>query len=57
MVKDKKCVTVYLDQEELAALEDRMNYLQQKQGYGKVTKTDAVKHAIMQKTYRKETDL
>ena len=51
--KDKLCVTVYLDEEEQKALQERIDYLQERKGYGKVTKTDALRHAIMQTGYKR----
>ena len=53
VTKDKLCVTVYLNAEEQKALQERMDYLQEKQGYGKITKTDAIRHAIMQTGYKR----
>ena len=52
--KGLTCVTVYLNAEEMKALEDRMAYLQEKHGYRKVTKSDAVRHAIMQTSYKRD---
>ena len=52
--KGLTCVTTYLNAEEMKALEERMSYLQEKQGYGKVTKSDAIRHAIMQTSYKRD---
>lgn len=48
------CVTVTLNDEELAMLEERIEYLKEKRGTTRVSKSEAIRHAIMQKSYKRE---
>lgn len=52
-----KYLTVRLDDEMEKALEQRMDYLQQLWGVRRVTKSDAVRHALLKSNYsRKKSD-
>ena len=52
-----KYLTVRLDDEMEKALKQRMDYLQQLWGVRHVTKSDAVRHALLKSNYsRKKSD-
>ena len=47
-------VTVCLNEEELALLNERIDYLEQQRGVGsRVTKSEAIRHAICQTSYKR----
>lgn len=57
MSDKSKYLTVRLDDEMEKALKQRMNYLQQLWGVRHVTKSDAVRHALLKSNYsRKKSD-
>lgn len=47
-------VTVDLNDEELKALQERMDYLQEKRKTKRISKSDAIRHAIMQTSYKRK---
>jgi len=47
-------VTVDLNEEELKALQERMDYLQEKRKSKRISKSDAIRHAIMQTGYKRK---
>ena len=49
----RKVLTVEIDDEIEAALQERMEYLRQKQRYRKVTRSDAVRHALLSTGYKR----
>lgn len=49
--KKYEYVTVRIDEETKAALDKRIEYLQETWGVHKVTKSDAIRHAIMKTGY------
>jgi len=51
--KKRKTLTVEIDDEIEAALEERMEYLRTKQRYRRVTKSDAVRHALLSTGYKR----
>lgn len=46
-------VTVTLNKEEAQLLQELIEYLQKKESYARVTKSDAIRHAITQSDYKK----
>lgn len=52
--KDSICVTVTLNIEELELLEERIEYLKEKRGTTRVSKSEAIRHAICQTNYKKD---
>lgn len=52
--KDSICVTVTLNKEELALLEERIEYLKEKRGTTRVSKSEAIRHAISQTNYKRD---
>lgn len=52
--KDSICVTVTLNKEELALLEERIEYLKEKRGTTRVSKSEAIRHAICQTNYKRD---
>ena len=57
MSDKSKYLTVRLDDEMEKALKQRMDYLQQLWGVRRVTKSDAVRHALLKSNYsRKKSD-
>lgn len=47
-------VTVSLNEEEVALLNERMDYLKEQRGVGsRVTKAEAIRHAICQTSYKR----
>lgn len=52
--KDNVCVTVILNKDELKLLEDRIEYLKAKSGATRVSKSEAIRHAISQTNYKED---
>ncbi|MBQ8636222.1 hypothetical protein IJ425_08740 [bacterium] len=53
--KKNMVVTVSLNEEEIALLEERIEYLKEQRGVGsRVTKAEAIRHAICQTSYRRK---
>ncbi len=52
--KDSVCVTVTLNREEMALLEERIEYLKEKRGTTRVSKSEAIRHAIFQTNYKRD---
>lgn len=52
--KDSICVTVTLNIEELELLEERIEYLKEKRGTTRVSKSEAIRHAICQTNYKRD---
>lgn len=48
------CVTVTLNEEELTLLEERIEYLKEKRGTSRVSKSEAIRHAISQTNYKRD---
>ena len=48
-------VTVKLNDQEEALLQERIDYLQQQRRGSRVTKSEAIRHAITQTNYKKRT--
>lgn len=52
--KKNMVVTVSLNEEEIALLEERIEYLKEQRGVGsRVTKAEAIRHAICQTSYKR----
>lgn len=51
--KKRKILTIEIDDEVEAALQERMDYLSQKQRYRRITKSDAVRHALLNTAYKR----
>ncbi len=49
------CVTVTLNDEELEMLQERIEYLKEKRATTRVSKAEAIRHAIAQTNYKRET--
>lgn len=52
--KDSVCVTVTLNREEMTLLEERIEYLKEKRGTTRVSKSEAIRHAISQTNYKRD---
>ena len=52
--KDSVCVTVTLNKDEFALLEERIQYLKEKRGTTRVSKSEAIRHAISQTNYKRD---
>lgn len=52
--KDSVCVTVTLNKEEQLLLEERIEYLKEKRGTSRVSKSDAIRHALSQTNYKRD---
>ena len=52
--KDSLCVTVTLNKEELQFLEERIEYLKEKRGTSRISKSEAIRHAICQTSYKRD---
>lgn len=48
-----KTLTILLTDEEQQAIEERREYLRQKTGLTRISKGEAVRHAIMQTNYKR----
>ncbi len=48
-----KSITIRFDEQMMAALQERMEYLRQRNPSMKINQTDAVRHAILYKGYKK----
>ena len=53
--KDSIVVTVTLNKDEYALLQDRIDYLKEKRGTTRVSISEAVRHAICQTNYKRAT--
>jgi hypothetical protein len=53
--KDSICVTIILNQEEMKLLEERIEYLKAKSGATRVSKSEAIRHAIRQTGYKEDS--
>lgn len=51
--KESVCVTVTLNREEMALLEERIQYLKKLRNTTRVSKSDAIRHALSQKNYKR----
>lgn len=51
--KENVCVTVTLNREEMALLEERIQYLKKLRNTTRVSKSDAIRHALSQKNYKR----
>lgn len=47
-------VSVIVNEEEQQAIEERREYLRQKTGLTRISKADAIRHAIMQTNYKRQ---
>lgn len=52
--KDSICVTVTLNAEEYKLLQDRIEYLKEKRGTDRISKSEAIRHAISQTNYKRD---
>ena len=52
--KNSTCVTVVLNDEEMELLNERIEYLKEKRGTTRVSKSEAIRHAICQTNYKRD---